>query len=237
MTRSPIWQAIAETLQAEIAEGHYAPGDRLPTEAGLAARFGVNRHTVRHALAALAEQGLIHTRRGSGAFVAARPADYALGRRTRFHQNLAAAGRSPARQITRRETRPCDTGEAAALALPPGAPVHVIEGISSGDGVALAQFRSVFPADRLPGLLDRLAETPSFTAALAAEGVADYTRASTRLTAMAAPPVLALALRLAEGAPVLRATSVNVDAAGRPVEFGTTWFAGDRVTLTVTPEP
>lgn len=236
MPRSPIWRAIAQTLTDDIAQGHYAPGDRLPTEAECAARFGVNRHTVRHALAALAEQGLIHTRRGSGAFVAARPADYALGRRTRFHQNLAAAGRSPARQITRAETRPCDRGEAAALALPPGAAVHVIEGISSADGVPLAMFQSVFPAARLPGLLGRLGETASITAALAGEGVADYTRASTRLTAVAAPATLALHLRLAEGAPVLRSTSVNVDAAGQPVEFGTTWFAGDRVTLTVTPD-
>lgn len=236
MPRSPIWQAIAQTLTDDIAQGHYAPGDRLPTEAECAARFGVNRHTVRHALAALAEAGLIHTRRGSGAYVAARPADYALGRRTRFHQNLTAAGRSPGRQISRAETRPCDTGEAAALALPAGAAVHVVEGISSADGVPMALFQSVFPAGLLPGLLGRLAAAGSITAALAAEGVADYTRASTRLTAVAATPVQALALRLAEGAPLLRTTSVNVDADGRPVEFGTTWFAGDRVTLTVTPE-
>ena len=48
--------------------------------------------------------------------------------------------------------------------------------------------------------------------------------------------MVALALHLPEGAPVLRTTSVNIDAGGRPVEFGTTWFAGERVTLTVTPE-
>lgn len=236
MARSPIWRAIATTLTDEIARQHYAPGTRLPTEAELAARFGVNRHTIRHALAALTEQGLIHTRRGSGAFVAAHPADYPLGRRTRFHQNLAASGRSPARQITRHETRPCDAAEAEALRLAPGDPVHVVEGISSADGTPLAAFRSLFPAARLPGLLTQLATTPSITAALAAEGVADYTRASTRLTAKAASPTLALSLRLAEGAPILRATSVNIDARGTPVEFGTTWFAGDRVTLTVTPE-
>lgn len=236
MARSPIWRAIADTLTADIARAHYGPGDRLPTEAELAGRFGVNRHTVRHALAALADQGLIHTRRGSGAFVAARPTDYALGRRTRFHQNLAAAGLSPGRELTRRETRPCDAGEAEALHLPPGAAVHVIEGISLADGVPVATFRSVFPADHLPGLLARLEDTVSITAALAAEGVADYTRASTRLTAIAAPATLALALRLPEGAPILRSTSVNIDPSGRPLEFGTTWFAGDRVTLTVTPD-
>jgi GntR family phosphonate transport system transcriptional regulator len=75
----------------------------------------------------------------------------------------------------------------------------------------------------------------SITAALAACGVADYTRASTRLTAKAAKPMLALALNIKEGAPVLRTVAVNVDAAGVPIEYGTTWFAGDRITLTVDP--
>ena len=51
--KTPLWQAIADTLRAEITSGHYPPGDRLPSEAALATRFGVNRHTVRHALAQL----------------------------------------------------------------------------------------------------------------------------------------------------------------------------------------
>ena len=46
---------------------------------------------------------------------------------------------------------------------------------------------------------------------------------------------LAAQLRLPEGAPILRSVAVNIDAAGQPVEYGTTWFAGDRVTLTVSP--
>ena len=32
---------------------------------------------------------------------------------------------------------------------------------------------------------------------------------------------------------ILRSVAVNVDGAGVPVEYGTTWFAGDRVTLTL----
>ena len=55
MGRPPLWTAIRDTLLKEIAQGHYAPGARLPTEAHLSERFGVNRHTVRRALAQLAE--------------------------------------------------------------------------------------------------------------------------------------------------------------------------------------
>jgi GntR family phosphonate transport system transcriptional regulator len=228
-----LWQAIASTLTSEIKDGHYRPGARLPTEAALSARFGVNRHTVRRALAALSGQGLVHARRGAGVFVAARPTEYRLGRRVRFHQNVLAAGRTPSRRITRSETRASDADEAAALRLRRGDPVHIVEGVSMADGQPIAAFRSVFPAARFPALLPLVAAEGSITRALAASGLADYTRAETRLTAQLADPVLALALQVRAGAAVLRSVAVNVDAAGLPVEHGTTWFAGDRVTLTV----
>lgn len=233
MTRALLWRQIAETLSDEIARGHVRQGDKLPTEAELAARFAVNRHTIRHALADLAARGLVHSRRGAGVFVTGQPTVYPLGRRVRFHQAVQAAGQVPSRELTRIDERVAEPHEAEALALPPGQRVLVVEGTSFADTVPLAAFRSVFPADRFPGLAADLARTGSVTAALAAQGVPDYTRARTRLTAKAAKPMLALRLRIAEGAPVLRSEAVNVDPAGVPIEYGVTWFAGDRVTLTV----
>ncbi|MDB5665720.1 phosphonate metabolism transcriptional regulator PhnF [Cypionkella sp.] len=233
MTRLAIWKSIADTLSGEISANRYGPGDKLPTEAELAARFGVNRHTVRHAIAALVAAGTVHSRRGAGVFVTATPTEYALGRRVRFHQNVMASGRTPSRQILRLETCAADARETAALALHPGALVHVIEGLSFADAAPLAVFRSVFPAARFAGLLEVMGRLQSITAALAELGLADYTRASTAITAVSADPLLALHLRLATGAAVLRSVAVNVDLAGVPVEFGTTWFAGERVTLTV----
>ncbi|MDM7458481.1 MAG: phosphonate metabolism transcriptional regulator PhnF [Paracoccus sp. (in: a-proteobacteria)] len=230
--RVPLWQAIADTLRAEIQSGQYGPGDRIPSETALAARFGVNRHTVRHALADLAQAGLTHARRGAGVFVLARPTDYPLGRRVRFSQNLAAAGRVGTHRFTRLETRPCDAEEAEALALDPADPVHVVEGLSLADGQPVALFRSVLPG-RLKGFLEAARDRQSITAALADCGVADYTRASTRITAKLASATQASMLHLSQGAPILRSVSVNLDDRGRPVEYGRTWFAGDRVSLVV----
>ena len=233
MARAALWKVIHDTLTGEIAAGLYQPGDRLPSEADLSARFGVNRHTVRHALAALAEAGTVRSRRGAGVYVTARPTDYPLGRRMRFHQSVTESGRSPSRRITRRETRIASAKEAEALRLGPGSAVHVVEGISLIDNQPAAFFRSVFEALRFPDLLSHFGETGSITQALAASGLADYTRAETRLTAKAASQVMALALQISEGSPLLRAVAVNIDSTGVPVEFGTTWFAGDRVTLTL----
>ena len=236
LPRTAIWKSIAATLAEEIARGHWGVGERLPTEAELSARFGVNRHTVRRSLAALGEEGLVHSRRGAGVFVAGRPTDYPIGRRVRFHQNLRAAGRLPEKEILTVATRLADAEEAEALDLARRAEVHAYEGLSLADGQPIALFRSVFPAARFPDLPRHLIEERSVTAALARGGVADYTRASTKLAAVPASPTQGLHLRLPEGSPLLRSVSVNIDTAGRPVEYGHTWFAGDRVTLTVEPD-
>ncbi|WP_397543678.1 phosphonate metabolism transcriptional regulator PhnF [Roseovarius salis] len=231
--RTPVWKSIHDSLHRDITGQRYRPGDKLPTEAELARRFGVNRHTVRRALAALSQAGLVHARRGSGVFVAQETADYPLGRRVRFHQNLRAAGRLPGREILALETRAAGADEAEALALAPQDRVHVYEGLSLADGQPIALFRSVFPAARFPDLPTALDRVRSVTEALRDAGVPDYTRAWTRLNAKLATATQALHLRTTEGAPLLRTVSLNIDPEGHPVEYGRTWFSGDRVTLTI----
>ncbi|MBT0956547.1 phosphonate metabolism transcriptional regulator PhnF [Alphaproteobacteria bacterium KMM 3653] len=233
MARKAIWKSIRDTLSVEIADGEYQPGSKLPTEAVLAERFSVNRHTVRRALADMAASGLVRSRRGAGVFVEMKPTDFPLGRRVRFSENVEAAGRVPDRAVLKMETRPADKDELEALGLPAGANVHVYKGVSFADRAPIAIANSVFPADRFPGLLDLLADTSSITEALARLGVKDYTRASTRVSAEAATGSTAAHLKVSESAPLLRSVSVNVDEDGMPIEFGQTVFVGDRVTLTM----
>ena len=237
MPRSSLWSTIAATLADEIAQGRYAAGDRLPSEAQLAARFGVNRHTLRRAVADLSWRGLVQARMGAGVFVAeGRRIDYPIGRRVRFHASLAAQGTTGRRTILTAETRRADPREAETLRLPPGAVVHVAEGVSYADDVPIALFRSVFPGERFAGLPARLTGDASITAALAAYGVQDYTRARTEVSAAVADATQALRLRVAEGAALLITEAVNIDPSGSPVEYGTSWFCAQRVTLTIAPE-
>lgn len=234
MTRTLLWTAIADDLRAAIAAGHYGEAMQLPTEAELSARFGVNRHTVRRALAALSAEGLVVSRRGAGVFVASRPPlDYAIGRRTRFHKNLASVGRASGRRVLSVTTRRADADEARALDIAEGGLVHVREGLSFADDQPIAVYRTLFPADRLPGMREELLKGGSITEALIACGVPDYLRAETRLTAVRATAVQAIQLGIREGDPILRTVGINTDPAGVPVEYGHSWFVGDRVTLTV----
>lgn len=233
MARTPVWKSIAASVEAEIAAGHYGAGDKLPTESALAARFGVNRHTVRHALADLGERGIVRSRRGSGVFVEAPPADYPIGRRVRFHQNIRATGRVPEKRVLHVESRAANAEELRALALEEYARVIAYEGLSLAGRTPIAVFRSVFPEARVPRMGEALAEAASVTEALRQNGIDDYVRVETRIGAERASATQALHLGLREGDLLLRTHGVNTELDGRPIEYGTTWFAADRVTLTV----
>lgn len=228
----PLWRRIHAILAAEIAEGRWAPGQRLPSETALARRFGVNRHTLRRAVALLSEEGAVHVRRGAGAVVTQTVADYPIGPRTRFTENLRRAGLEPSRQFLAMETAGARRAEAEALGLAPGAQVHCAESLSCADGVPVAFSRAVWPAT-LEGLLEALEREGSVTAALAECGVPDYRRAWTRLTAQRPGALLARHLRIPDTMPLLRAEALSLDPAGRPVEYALSWFCTDRMPMTV----
>ena len=90
-----LWRQIAGALQREIASGAHQPGARLPTEAELSARFGVNRHTVRRALEELTRDGLVRVEQGRGSFVAEDVLDYTVEARTRFSEWIRKHNKEP----------------------------------------------------------------------------------------------------------------------------------------------
>jgi DNA-binding FadR family transcriptional regulator len=69
----PGYELVAEQLLTYIAEQNLMPGDRLPTEQGLAQILGATRNVTREAIKVLAAIGRLTVRRGAGIFVAASP--------------------------------------------------------------------------------------------------------------------------------------------------------------------
>ncbi|HON73295.1 MAG TPA: GntR family transcriptional regulator, partial [bacterium] len=65
----PVYAKIAEALKEEIRNGHFRPGDKLPTEEELCKIYSVSRGTVRRAFQILESEGTISKRQGIGSFV------------------------------------------------------------------------------------------------------------------------------------------------------------------------
>jgi GntR family transcriptional repressor for pyruvate dehydrogenase complex len=67
--RGNLSNQVVDLLQQRIAEGQYAPGEKLPSEHVLLEEFGVSRTVVREAIASLRARGLVSAKHGVGVFV------------------------------------------------------------------------------------------------------------------------------------------------------------------------
>lgn len=68
---------VADKLRQKIRDDALTVGTRLPSEQAMAAHFGVSRSVMREAIARLKNEGILNTRKGSGAFICAAPAERA----------------------------------------------------------------------------------------------------------------------------------------------------------------
>lgn len=228
-----LWRQIQDRLEFRIREGELKPGDRLPTEQELAAEFGVNRHTVRRALALLAEKDLVRTEQGSGTFVREQIIDYAVGTRTRFHENLLRQERKPRGELLSSSVMPATTVVARALELDKGDPVLVLETLGEADGVRICLASAHFPQARFPGLDELYRQTGSVTMSLRHFGVQDYRRARTHISGRLPTAREARLLGQPRNRPVLVAESVNVDMRDWPIEYCETRFSAERVQFVI----
>lgn len=229
-----LWRQIADRIRQGIAEGVFPEGGKLPPEVALAERFGVNRHTVRGAISALAQEGVLRAEQGRGTFVERAPRiSYALGRRTRFSANLEGQAREARGRLLAHATIPADARVAAALDLAPGAAILRLDLLGEADGRPISRSTHWFDAARFPRMAEIYAATGSITAAFAGHGLGDYLRRSTTVSARHADAASLADLALSPGAIVLTTLAINEDPDGRPVQFSETLFAADRVELVV----
>ncbi len=228
-----LWRQIASEMEREIAGGGHGPGDRLPTEAELSARFAVNRHTVRRAMEELEGRGLIRIEQGRGSFVAEDVLDYTLGPRTRFSENIRRQNREPAGRILRIAEIAAEASLAEALGIRRGRAVIQVERLALADGRPIVIGSHHFPAVRFARLPALLAADASITAALAACGVPDYRRRVTRVTARLPTAEEAEILQQSRNRPVLVAEAVNTDPEGEVVDVTIGRYAAGRVQLVV----
>ena len=228
-----LWRLVADGIERGIADGRFAAGDKLPGEMEIAESYRVNRHTVRRALAALAERGLVRAERGSGTYVEAQKLAYPLRSRTRFSEIVGAGGREPRGQFIDATEEDAPRELARELGLKTGASLIRIESVRLADRAPICVSTTWLSAERFPGAGRIFANVRSMTKLLAHYGIRDFRRASTRITAGIVDATDAARLDLALGRPVLVVDSTDVDTDGTPLLTKRSRFAAERVEFLV----
>ncbi|PWK71557.1 phosphonate metabolism transcriptional regulator PhnF [Aminobacter sp. AP02] len=229
-----LWRQIADQIRQAIGAGTLGSDGRLPTEMALSERFGVNRHTLRSAIAALVQEGVLRAEQGRGTFVESRQKlSYPISARTRFSTGLREQTRDRRSSLLAYALEPASDRVAESLRLTSGAPVLRLETLSEADGRPVSRATSWFDAERFPGFEKVYAETGSITLSFQHFGISDYFRRSTLVSARHADASDLADLKLSAGAIVLVAVATNVDGEGVPVQYAETRFVADRVELSV----
>ena len=218
--------AIADDLRERVARGEFAAGRLLPSESELSAHYDASRVTVRKALEALREEGLVDARQGFGWFVAADPLRQSLGRLGTIESQLAASGVAPERRILDFGFVRPPAWVAAELGTEK---VLCVRRLNLADGEPFARV-TVWCPERLGSSLsrDEVERSPFYELLPIALGGATQT-----IGATAAAAADAEVLEIPTGSPVLvcRRTTRSVD--GEPVLLSEHVFPAHRTEFVV----
>jgi GntR family transcriptional regulator len=223
------YQHVAAELRAAVDAGRYPPGSRLPSESELARHYGVARGTVRQALATLASDGLVSTRKGARRLVLGGPRLQGFNELRSFSQWAEALGETPGGRVVALVRREASPTEAERLDTDR---VYHLTRVRLLSGRPVMIERTAYP-ERIGALVAGMdVETQSITQRLEELGVA-VANASHTLSAVVATAEDARLLDLRPRAPLLREWRRTTDTDGAPVEWSEDRYVGESVAFTV----
>lgn len=225
----PLYHQLREILRGEILDGRFKPGERLPTEFELIARYRVSRTTVRQTIGELQKEGLVTVRRGKGTFVRDGKIEPELSALTGFVEDMLALGiEASARVLSIEEIRP-DKLVAGQLGLGPRDRVIKIVRIRLANQEPVSYDVSFLPYEIGAKLAQEdLVIYPIFTLLEDKYGMplgeADY-----RIEASLADRKIAEALGIKKGTALLYIERTTYSASGAAVDFEQLFYRGDRI--------
>jgi len=229
-----LWRQIADRIREAITRGAYDETGMVPPETALAEQFGVNRHTVRSALAALAQEGIVRAVQGRGTLIERRERlNFPISKRTRFTTGISGQARETRGFLLAAAEESADAEIARWLKMRVGDAVIRLETTREADKRPVSRATSWFPAARFGDIAETYRKTESITKAFALLGLQDYVRATTEITAAHADAGDIADLELTPGAILLITKAMNTDLDGVPVQYSITRFAADRVQFTI----
>ena len=229
----PIFKQIREYMREQILAGEWPEHYKLKSELELVETWGINRGTLRKAIADIIEDGLLITVHGRGTFVASRILEQPLA------ENLVAFSEDLIKKkipfetavLEKYVTQPSQR-VAALLSLPsPDDRVFALNRVRSVQGSPAVVLRNYIVYARCPGI-----ESLDFTqrglfATLEHHYRLHLTWGQRTFQAQIASAEIATLLDITPGAPVMYLEQITYTKDGRPIELSDIWLRGDRFRL------
>jgi GntR family transcriptional regulator, N-acetylglucosamine utilization regulator len=218
-------------LRRLIESGRVSAGSILPGELELAAELHVSRHTVRHALGVLTNDGLLRRERGRGTTVASiiptRIIERSLSTFYAFAWETRARGAEQRSYVLERTVLPADSEPAQRLQLEPGAEVERIVRLRTADEEPLVFETSYLPRHLASALDMSVLERGVIYDELERVHGLRITRARETIRPIVLQRPVARLLRARTGAPAFLVERTTWTESG-PIEWQESIVRGDR---------
>jgi GntR family transcriptional regulator len=228
----PLYYQLETILRNKITSGEYAPEAPLPSEDTLADEYRVSRITVRQALAALEQDGLVLRRRGKGTFVSAEARAVGLPRYTGSIEDLMLMGLRTATEVL--DAAWIDPPEHIRERLrSAGDKVLRIEKVRRLEGRPFSYVLNYLPPAVGEKLPLELVKTKPMLMILEEELGIRLSEADQAVQATIADAAIAPLLDIRVGDPLLNSERIVYDVRKRPVEYVSSLYRADQYAFTM----
>lgn len=220
LTISPLYQQIKALLLENLKAAIWKPGEPIPSEMELAARFGVSQGTVRKAIDALTTENLLIRRQGKGTFVATHHEARAQFRFLRLVPDQGVP-HYPENRILAVKSVKAPSDVASALGLRSGAATIFLRRVQSFAGIPTILDELWLPGAIFKGLTyERLvAYRGPMYGLFETEFATHMIRATEKIRAVCADRMTAELLEVKIGAPLMSVERVSFTFGDKPVEL------------------
>jgi GntR family transcriptional regulator len=224
----PLYRQIEQRLLDQIQSSELKPGKPLPSIQQIAERMGVSQMTVRQAVRALCELGVIYSRQGKGTFITGIKLERDFRQVLSFTEETMARGATPSSKTLSFRIQPPDAEVKAALHLSDKDAVFCLRRIRYGDSVPMGIECSCLPVQLCPGLIETFDPANSLYEALSeqygiqlmvTDEVVEVGKARAEVTSL---------LKIAANSPVFLFTRISYLENGTPVEHVKSVYPGAR---------
>lgn len=226
------YERIAAALRKGILAGRYTPGERLPPQRDLAARWKTTLPTVRQALDTLREEGLLRVEHGVGTFIADLDRAHDPFAVASFTEALREHGLEVETRLVAAEPRARSAEAAAALGLAPSSALLAFTRLRLVGGLPIVYQHSYIAGRYRAALGAYTGDVPLYAFIRQRVGLHAGAYRET-LTAEPTPGAIAEALGLLSGAPIGVARRVTATAEGLPFVYDEAYLPPARVRVTI----
>lgn len=234
-SRIPKYLQIEGWIEEMITKGRFQIGDRLPSEAKLAALCGVNRNTIRQAISELVSRGLLTTKNGVGSFISSKmpeKAMYSLDRISSFSEDMRYAGYTPRTRLISKKVVEA-TGEISEKMMLGSSPrIIQIVRLRMGDQIPFILERSHLPYEEFKEILG-MDLTGSLYQLLVDHFGPELDRSVQSFRAVLLTGLKARLLKVPQGSPGIFLESIIYNTRGVAVELLQSHYRGDKYVFQV----